>query len=118
MANLSFAPLLVCVLFLVIGLSIFTRNLVKKDSAYESLCPWWVRLLLYSTSFALVPPVAWLTWLAFHVFGGSRELRRIANGAVLASLVSVSFFLAVSLDPNSSRTDCHFDSPSGGPARK
>ncbi len=117
-ASLSSALFLTCVLLLVIGLSIFTRNLVKKDAAYESLCPCWLRLFLYSTSFALVPPMALLTWLAVYAFCKNRELRRFARGAVLASLTSLSFIVAVSLDPNSARTDCRFVFPQAAQARK
>jgi len=118
LASLSSALLVTCVLLLVIGLSIFTRNLVKKDAAYESLCPWWLRLFLYCTSFALVPPTGLLTGLAVCAFGKNRELRRFAKGAVLASLTSLSFIVAVSLDPNSARTDCHFVFPQAAQTRK
>jgi hypothetical protein len=103
---------------MVTGVCIFTRNLVKKDAAYESLCPWWLRLFLYPTSFALVPPMALLTLLAVYAFGKNRELRRFAKGAVMASLISLSFTVAVSLDPNSARTDCRFIFPQGAQARK
>jgi len=106
--SLSSALFLTCVLLLVIGLSIFTRNVLNKDAAYESLCPWWLRLFLYSTSFGLVPPMGLFTGLAVYAFGKNRELRRFAKGAVLASLTSLSFIVAVSVDPNSARTDCHF----------
>jgi hypothetical protein len=117
-ASLSSALLLTCVLLLATGLSIFTRNLVQKDAAYESLCPWWLRLFLYSTSFALVPPMALLTWLAVYAFSQNRELRRFAKGAVLASLTSLSFIVAVSLDPNSARTDCRSVFSQAAQARK
>jgi hypothetical protein len=72
MASLSSTLFLTCVLLLVIGLAIFTRNLVKKDPAYESLCPWWLRLFLYCTGFVLVPPMGLFTGLAVYAFGKNR----------------------------------------------
>jgi hypothetical protein len=101
-----------------IVLSIFTRSLVKKAAAYESLCPWWLRLFLYCASFALVPTMGFFTGLAVCAFGKNRELRRFAKGAVLASLTSLSLIVAVSLDPSSARTDCHFVFPQAAQSRK
>lgn len=98
-------PLLASVLFgiaaviLVIGLSMFVRNLVKKDVAYESLCPWWVRFFLYTVTFAVVPPMGLLTGLGLLAFSKQRELRRFARGAAFASLTFLLVHVAINLTP-------------------
>ena len=106
----SFAPfspalLVVGAVCLVGGLCIFVRNLVKRDIQYESLCPWWVRLFIYSITLVFVPPMGLSTGLGLFVFGKNRELRRFAKGAVFVSLISLTFHMAIYLDQNSRQTD-------------
>ena len=98
-------PLFVACVLLLVGLCIFVRNLVKRDIQYESLCPWWVRLFIYSITLVFVPPMGLSTGLGLFVFGKNRELRRFAKGAVFVSLISLTFHMAIYLDQNSRQTD-------------
>jgi len=91
----------VSAVLMVTGLSIFIRNVVKKDIAFESLCPCWVRFFLYAVTFAVVPPVGLFTGLGLLAFSKQRELRRFARGAAFASLTFLLFHVALYLTPSS-----------------
>jgi hypothetical protein len=118
----------VCYLSLVIGVVVFIKNVIRRsDLDYEARFPWWVRLSLYLAVLVIlpvvvisegllpnapwwvrlllvivafaIPPVGLLGSLWLVAFRRTHERIKLAKGLLCVSLVSILFWIGISIDP-------------------
>src|SRR5437868_2616098 len=75
------------------GLSVFGRNLFKRDQDYEKFLPWYARLSLYCFVFSPFPPVAFIVAAIMFLKKGKAQ-RKLAVGSLYVGVVWSCFMLS------------------------